>query len=463
MESKTTLLILFSILLLSCFIANSGAKNQIESQKRLKENDRIESLPGQPEIKFKQYGGYITVNRKAGRAFYYYFVEAQHSEKTLPLLLWLNGGPGCSSIGYGAMEELGPFRVHSDGKTLYQNNFAWNHAANVLFLESPAGVGFSYSNTTADVVTGGDKRTAFDNYVFLLNWFKRFPEYSKRVFYISGESYAGHYVPQLTNIILHHNKKARKIIINLKGIILGNAWINAETDTKGVYEYFGTHALIPDYVADHVLKYCDFSPYAKNQTDKCNEATNEAYKNIGNIDTFNIYAPLCANPSLTDEPKKISMSFDPCCDYYVHAYLNRPEVQKALHANITSIPYDWQLCNNVLFRKWQDGPATVLPLLKDIMASGLRVWLYSGDVDGNVPVTSTQQTIKQMKLPTEISWHPWYHSKEVGGYTLVYEGSLTFATVRGAGHDVPSYQPARALSLIRHFLAGEELPSSPEN
>ena len=89
-----------------------------------------------------------------------------------------------------------------------------------MFLESPAGVGFSYSNTTLDYSMNGDRKTAGDNYVFLLNWLRRFPEYKNRDFYVAGESYAGHYVPQLAHIILSHNKKANKTIINLKGIIV---------------------------------------------------------------------------------------------------------------------------------------------------------------------------------------------------------------------------------------------------
>lgn len=93
-------------------------------------------------------------------------------------------------------------------------------AANVLFLESPAGVGFSYSNKTSDYDASGDRITAADNYVFLVNWLERFPEYKDREFYISGESYAGHYVPQLAHTILYHNKRANKTIINLKGIMV---------------------------------------------------------------------------------------------------------------------------------------------------------------------------------------------------------------------------------------------------
>jgi carboxypeptidase C (cathepsin A) len=107
------------------------------------------------------------------------------------LVLWLNGGPGCSSVAYGAAEEIGPFRVGSDGKTLHSKLYAWNKLANLLFLESPAGVGFSYSNTTSDLYTTGDQRTAEDSYIFLVNWFERFPQYKHREFYIVGESYAG--------------------------------------------------------------------------------------------------------------------------------------------------------------------------------------------------------------------------------------------------------------------------------
>lgn len=89
--------------------------------------------------------------------------------------------------------------------------------ANVIFLESPAGVGFSYSNTSSDYVTG-DKRTAEDAYTFIVNWLERFPHYKTREFYVTGESYAGHYVPQLAYTILSQNKITNQTIINLKGI-----------------------------------------------------------------------------------------------------------------------------------------------------------------------------------------------------------------------------------------------------
>ncbi|KAJ0039298.1 hypothetical protein Pint_23884 [Pistacia integerrima] len=434
--------------------------SKVHPQEGLKEKDRIDRLPGQPQVKFSQYGGYVTVDKSAGRALYYYFAEAQKSKESFPLLLWLNGGPGCSSLAYGAMQELGPFRVHSDGKTLYKNLYSWNNAANVLFLESPAGVGFSYSNTTSDYNESGDRKTAEDSYVFLVNWLERFPEYKGRDFYIAGESYAGHYVPQLAHTILSHNKKTNMTIINLKGIMIGNAVINDETDVRGMYEYFKNHALISYEVADQIQKSCDFSSNASNQSDDCDAATQVVNQNIYYLDIYNIYAPLCVHSNLTAHPKRASiMNFDPCSDYYVYAYLNRPDVQEAMHANVTKLGHDWEPCSDIL-QKWNDSPSTVTPLLQEFMSNGLRVWIFSGDTDGRVPVTSTQMSINTMNLPIKTPWHAWFHGGEVGGYTQVYKGDLTFATVRGAGHQVPSYQPKRALSLVSHFLNGSPLPNT---
>ncbi|KAM0032751.1 putative carboxypeptidase D [Helianthus debilis subsp. tardiflorus] len=199
-------------------------------------------------------------------------------------------GPGCSSFGYGAMEELGPFRVNSDGKTLYRNDYAWNNVANVIFLESPAGVGFSYSNRSSDYTTG-DKQTAKDSYTFLVNWLNRFPQYKTRDFFITGESYAGHYVPQLASLIVAENKKTNQTVINLKGIAIGNAWIDDTTSYEGMFDYFWTHALNSDETNAGINKYCDY--ISGNFSDKCEESQSKGYNEYGYIDIYNIYAPLC--------------------------------------------------------------------------------------------------------------------------------------------------------------------------
>ncbi|ESR48077.1 hypothetical protein CICLE_v10003343mg, partial [Citrus x clementina] len=373
-------------------------------QDGLKDKDKIESLPGQPlGVNFDQYSGYVTVDPEDGRSLFYYFVESPQNSSSKPLVLWLNGGPGCSSFGDGAMMELGPFRVNKDGKTLYQNEYAWNKDANIIFLESPAGVGFSYSNITSDYKVNGDIRTARDSYTFLVNWLERFPEYKTRDFFIAGESYAGHYIPQLAQAILYNNQHDNQTIINLRGIAIKYAW---------------------------------------NFIDQGDAAA-------GNIYSYDIYAPLCNSSSKFNTVS----TFDPCSENYIETYLNNPRVQEALHANVTGLPYPWQSCSGEINRNWKDKPQTVLPIIQELMAEGIRIWVYSGDTDGALPVTCTRYAVKKLGTPVRTAWYPWYTQGEVGGYAVGYQ-NLTFVTVRGAGHFVPSYQPARALVLFSSFING---------
>ncbi|XP_074360807.1 serine carboxypeptidase 1-like [Apium graveolens] len=421
----------------------------IGSQDGLKEADKLDSLPGQPaRATFDQYSGYVTVDPVAGRALFYYLAQSENSSSQ-PLVLWLNGGPGCSSFGNGAMMELGPFTVNSDGKTLSQNKYAWNNEANMLFLESPAGVGFSYSNTTSDYVTG-DTKTAEDAYTFLINWLARFPEYQTRDFFITGESYAGHYIPQLAQLILQNNKITNQTIINLKGIAIGNAYIDEETQFKGTIDYYWSHALLSDEVYEGIILNCNFSANA-NISEACETSLDQA--NVGDIFPYDIYAPLCG--SSTDSPS-IS-GFDPCTDNYIYTYLNTQQVQTSLHVTIP--PKTWESCSGVI--DYTEAPSTVLPVIKELMNSGISVWLYSGDTDGVVSVTTTRYAIDYLQTTVKTQWYPWYTQADVGGYAVGYE-NLTFVTVRGSGHFVPSYQPSRALALFSSFLAGE-LPPCNEN
>ncbi|GER49872.1 serine carboxypeptidase-like protein [Striga asiatica] len=419
----------------------------VQRQDGLKKADKIKMLPGQPPVDFDHYSGYVTVNAKAGRALFYYFAEAKNSTDK-PLVLWLNGGPGCSSFGNGAMTELGPFRVNPNGKTLWYNKYAWNNVANIIFLESPAGVGFSYSNKSSDYITG-DRKTAADSYIFLVNWLERFPEYKTRDFYITGESYAGHYVPQLADLILKKNQNSSQhTAINLKGIAIGNAYTDSIDQLKGEYEHFWASALISDEIHKGIVKNCDFS----SPSSTCRQYISEADRLTADVYIYDIYAPLC-HPSSNSDQK---CGFDPCSDEYVEAYLNTPQVQKALHVIGTGTPTQWSGCSDL---QWQDSPSTVLPLIRKLMTTGLRVWIYSGDTDGIVPVQTTKYSMPKLGAKITIPWYPWHYNGEVGGYVVGYE-NVTFVSIKGAGHFVPSYKPQQALAFFASFLQGK-LPASP--
>lgn len=390
-------------------------------------SDLVQNLPGQPPVTFNQYAGYVTVDERAGRALFYYFVQAQHNSSSKPVTLWLNGGPGCSSIGGGAFTELGPFFPRSDGRGLVRNTHSWNKVSNIIFLESPAGVGWSYSNSSADYKSSGDASTASDSLAFLLGWFQKFPEYKTNDFYITGESYAGHYVPQLASHVLAY-QSMDGFKINLKGIAIGNPLIRLEVDTSATYEYLWSHGIISDVVFENIVSYCNFQDYtldsdSHNVTQECVGSLNEAENELGNyINSYDVILDVCY-PSLVQQElrlrKKVShMSngVDVCITSERTFYLNLPEVQEALHANVTNLPYEWSMCSGLIEYRLDDANLDMIPVLKDLYERGLRIWVFSGDQDSVVPLIGTRTLIRKLAedlhLHTIVPYSAWYQNSQ---------------------------------------------------
>lgn len=155
----------------------------------------------------------------------------------------------------------------------------------MLFLESPAGVGFSYTNTTKDLGQFGDQLTAHDVYIFLLNWFAKFPQFKGHDLYLAGESYAGHYIPQLASKIVEMNAKAPSASekMNLKGILIGNAAIDASSDDRGLAKYAWQHAVVSDEVYGAIMATCKF-PDSGEESDKCGHAWDAFFDAMDDID-----------------------------------------------------------------------------------------------------------------------------------------------------------------------------------
>merc|ERR1712198_709951 len=144
----------------------------------------ILNLPGLTEkAPFRSFSGYL--QSTGTRHLFYWFVESQNDPKNDPLVLWFNGGPGCSSM-EGMLHEHGPYQIQPDGETIKLNPYSWNKVANVLYIEAPAGVGYSFSMD--EDYTTGDHETATANYAAVKDFFRQFPEFAKHEFYISGES-----------------------------------------------------------------------------------------------------------------------------------------------------------------------------------------------------------------------------------------------------------------------------------
>ncbi|WZZ24362.1 hypothetical protein YC2023_007763 [Brassica napus] len=397
-----------------------------------KEQDKVSQLPGQNfNVNFAHYSGFVTTNEKMGRALFYWLFEAAEDPASKPLVLWLNGGPGCSSVGFGEAEEIGPFHIKSDGKTLYLNQHSWNQAANILFLDAPVGVGYSYSNTSSDFLTNGDKRTAQDSLTFLLKWVERYPEYKGREFYIVGESYAGHYIPQLSQAIVKHNQASGQNTINLKGYMVGNGLMDDIQDRLGLFQYMWSLGFISDQTYTLLKLKCGSEPFMIPfiyASEACKKVLKIADKEIGNIDRYSVFTPACVTNS-----SQSSM------------LLNKkgPFVSDLSRVKLVG-------------EHWKDSPSSVLDIYHELIAAGLRIWVFSGDADAIVPVTSTRYSINALNLSTLSPYGPWYIDGQVGGWSQQYAG-LNFVIVRGSGHEVALHRPKEALALFKAFISGTPL------
>lgn len=177
----------------------------------------------------QQYTGYLDV-KDEGKHFFFWFFESRNDPANDPIVLWLNGGPGCSSM-TGLFFELGPSAIDVELKPVY-NPYSWNNNASVIFLDQPVNVGFSYSDDKGTGSITNSVAAGKDVYAFLQLFFQQFPQYSteNHKFHIAGESYAGHYIPAFANEILAHPERN----FNLSSVLIGNGL----TDPLTQYKYY---------------------------------------------------------------------------------------------------------------------------------------------------------------------------------------------------------------------------------
>ncbi|XP_073014091.1 serine carboxypeptidase-like 45 [Typha latifolia] len=440
-----------------------------ELESLLSHPDKITKLPGQSQVNFQQFSGYIAVDDLKQRALFYYFVEAEIDPSTKPLVLWLNGGPGCSSLGVGAFSENGPFRPSGQG--LVRNEYSWNKEANMLYLETPAGVGFSYSSDPSYYEGVDDKTTARDNLVFLQHWFEKFPQYKDRDLYITGESYAGHYVPQLAELMVEFNKNQK--LFNLKGIALGNPVLEFYTDFNSRAEFFWSHGLISDSTYKIFTSACNYSRYVSEYyggslSPICARVMSQVTRETSRfVDKYDVTLDVCISSVLSQSmvltPKQVGEHIDVCVEDETVNYLNRRDVREALHARLTGVT-KWAVCSSVLEYELLDVQIPTITTVGSLVKSGIAVLVYSGDQDSVIPLTGSRKLVQNLArglgLRTTVPYRVWFEGKQVGGWTQVYGDILSFATIRGASHEAPFSQPERSLVLFRAFLTGRPLPET---
>ncbi|KAK9041556.1 hypothetical protein V6N11_016651 [Hibiscus sabdariffa] len=425
-------------------------------------NDLISKLPGQPDVNFRQFTGYIDVDDgAAGVSFFYYFVEAENDAMNQPLTVWLTGGPGCSSVG-DAFSSVGPFITTKNARGLDRNLFSWNKVSNLLFIDSPIGSGWSYSNADGPYKNGDDSTKKL-LVSFMQKWYEKYPNFKSKDLYVAGSSYAGHFVPNLASALLDDNKQSKELKFNVKGIALGNPLLRSKLEILARFDFFHARGQVDNVVYEQVKKECNtldesnyFSKYETNWTNPCSLILedNHLFPNL-----FDVIRDPCdgnlTDLSLGKELTKVSQGVDMCTFLRPDFYFNIPEVQRAFHGNRTNLPYPWMGCfmHKFLYNA-DDKNRDMLPVLKCLLQQSIRITIFSGDVDGLVPAVGTLKHLYKLAEEMNIKStkeEAWSQENKEGGKKYSFGDLLTFFTVIGANHHVAFSKPSEALYLFTDF------------
>lgn len=378
-------------------------------------------------------------------------------------MIWLNGGPGCSSED-GALMELGPYRVREGGKLEY-NDGSWDEFANLLFVDNPVGTGFSYVNTDSYLHELQEMADQF--VVFLEKWFVIFPEYANDDIYIAGESYAGQHIPYIARAIVDRNAKVgQESKWNLKGLLIGNGWISPIHQYQAYASFAYAEGLVQGGTdagnrLDKALTDCLTELAKPGALDHININICENVLSVfldvtrsGN-ECYNMY-----DVRLKDSYPACGMNWPPDLKT-VTPYLRRQDVVDALHINKDKRT-GWSECSGAVssnFRAQKSTPS--IALLPDLLEGGLPILLFSGAKDMICNHLGTEDMIADMKWNNgqgfEISpgvWAPkrdWTFEGEPAG---IYQEArnLTYVLFYNSSHMVPFDYPRRTRDMLDRFM-----------
>jgi len=404
----------------------------------------------------KQHAGYIKLTDGAlSKNYFFWFFESRSAPATDPVVLWMTGGPGCSSE-VALFGENGPCQVNTEGTNTTTNPYSWNSKANLLYIDQPAGTGFSYG-TGMDHDEAG---VAKDMYAFLQGFFKEYSQYAALDFFAFGESYAGHYVPAVTHMIWANNQKlpTGAVHINLKGTSVGNGL----TDPEIQYSYYPAMAVSTN---DHKAA---VSPVVHAAMEA---AVGPCVKMIKNCQT-NVTACLVATEicnlgllipytatGMNPYDMRVKCAVPPLCYDFsnVAKYLALPSVQSAL--GVTG--HKWSDCNHEVaigFELGGDWMRNFQTMIPDQLAAGIRVMLYAGDQDYICNWLGNQAWTLALDWPHKEDFNNdvpknWTTPEGKTGGMLRTANNFSFLRVYDAGHMVPRDQPAVALAMLNAFIS----------
>jgi len=449
-----------------------NATRQLASAKLVDpEAHRVRNLPGLPATwRGRHWAGMIDADDRGGGRLFYWFFERDPPPKPgekIPVVIWLNGGPGCSSMD-GLFLELGPLRLAPGGRApnyrLERREKSWHRAAHVLFLDQPVGTGFSRS--AARQYCKNDQCIVDHFETFLARFSRSFPEQllasddTSVPIYFAGESHAGHYVPLMMSKLLY--RPTTGIKWQVKGAALGNAWIDPwhQYDATRMARVLG---LLNDAEASTILskeRACQAKLGARTYVAKaCWDLLDDVVARTKSRPGPR--AGLGANQYDARDAVRSSRFFPPDHER-VEAYMNVPAVRAALHVDRASQrfrecadpPYD--------ALRHQDGLG-VVPTLERLLdgTRKVRLLFYNGQADLICNHVGVERSLAALSWSKRQSFRdarpaPWVRDGRVVGHVR-RAGNLQLLAVRDAGHMVPMDQPDVALDMISTFVRNADV------
>jgi cathepsin A (carboxypeptidase C) len=429
------------------------------------EETRVEAgAGGLCDASVTQHSGYYKVNSPGStdKNYFYWQFDARENAADAPFILWMTGGPGCSGQ-LALLNENGPCTVTRtiNGLETVNNTHSWTNTANVLWIDQPTGVGFSYGD--AGDYDHDERGVRDDMYYFITEFMTAHPEYASNDFYVFGESYGGHYAPNVAFRIWEGNQNATANgmpHINLKGLAVGNGL----TDPAIQYNYYAKMAVNNTYgvkavsrpevnsMVEELAKCIPLIEQCQNDTSVCSKAQAEC--NNGQLGPYEMSG---LNPYDVREPCKVKPL---CYDFTAPTdWLNLPATREAL--GVTSKSANWASCNmqvNQQFSSdWMKSQQYTIPPL---LAADVRVLIYAGDADFICNWMGNKAWTLDLAWPGKSAFnaaedHDWNVDGKKAG-TARHAQGLTFLQVNNAGHMVPMDQPENSLSMIETFMSGKE-------
>ncbi|XP_013405138.1 probable serine carboxypeptidase CPVL [Lingula anatina] len=393
------------------------------------------------------FSGFLTVNKTYNSNMFFWFFPAQNDASNAPVLLWLQGGPGGTSL-FGLFNEHGPFYLTADLK-LNPRKFTWTSKFSMLYIDNPVGTGFSFTDDDKGYATN-EEDVADNLYSALIQFFTVFPEFQKNDFYATGESYAGKYVPAITYKI-HMMNPTAKTKIYLRGMAIGDGLCEPETMLPSL----GSFMLNTGQADESQRKYID-------------GATAQAVQYIKQqqwIKAFNVF-DILLNGDTIPYPSYFTnitgstfyynymLMREPESFGYYNKYLARSDVRKAIHVgNLTF--HDGSKVEQFLL---QDVMKSVKPWMTEIFNTR-KVLIYSGQLDVIIAAVMTESFLSTVPWQYQDEylradrwiWKVNKADSEVAGYVRRVHDFYQ-VIVRGGGHILPYDQPARSLDMMDRFI-----------